>query len=63
MKYYAVIDTNVLVSAMLNVHSNPGLFTVESLQGTVVPVLSDEILELLRRNLVQYASVKQRFAP
>ncbi len=28
MKYYAVIDTNVLVSAMLKWHSVPGSVTV-----------------------------------
>ena len=33
MKYYAVLDTNVLVSAMLKAGSVPGLVTTEALIG------------------------------
>lgn len=44
MKIYAVIDTNVLVSAMLSSESIPGYLTERALTGNVVPVLSEEIL-------------------
>lgn len=53
MKYYAVIDTNVLVSALLRWDSNPGIVMAESLTGKIVPLLNEEILaeyrEVLRR--------------
>ena len=45
MKYYAVIDTNVLVSAMLKWQSVPGSILEFSLEGIVVPVLNEEIVE------------------
>ena len=45
MTYYAVIDTNVLVSAMLKWQSVPGSILEFSLEGIVVPVLSEEIVE------------------
>lgn len=44
MKYYAVIDTNVLVSAMLKTGSVPGQVAAEALYGDIIPVLNDEIL-------------------
>ncbi len=44
MKYYAVLDTNVLVSAMLKAGSVPGLVTTEALIGDIIPVLNDEII-------------------
>lgn len=44
MKYYAVIDTNVLVSAMLRTGSVPGQVAAEALYGDIIPVLNDEIL-------------------
>ena len=43
MKYYAVIDTNVLVSAMLKVHSVPGSILEFAFEGLIIPVLNDEI--------------------
>ena len=50
---YAVIDTNVLVSAMLKSGSNPGIVIAECLSGNITPVLNEEILseynEVLRR--------------
>ena len=53
MRYYAVLDTNVLVSAMLKTGSVPGLVTAEAMNGDIIPVLNDEILaeyeEVLRR--------------
>lgn len=44
MKYYAVIDTNVLVSAMLRWESVPGSVTEETLTGRIIPLLNDEII-------------------
>ena len=45
MKYYAVLDTNVLVSAMLNIQSVPGLIFTEALIGDIIPILHTEIIE------------------
>lgn len=44
MKFYAVIDTNVIVSAALKNNSVPWLVVDEALYGDVIPVVSDEIL-------------------
>jgi len=44
MKYYAVLDTNVLVSAMLKNGSVPGQVAAEALNGDIIPVLNDEII-------------------
>ena len=49
MKRYAVIDTNVLVSAMLKWTSVPGNILEFAFSGTIIPVLNDEIVaEVLR---------------
>ena len=45
MMYYAVIDTNVLVSAMLKPESVPGLIVAEALTGRIIPLLHDDIIE------------------
>ena len=44
MTYYAVIDTNVLVSAMLKADSIPGAVVKEVLAGRIIPLISDEII-------------------
>lgn len=44
MKYYAVIDTNVLVSAMLKWQSVPGSIMEFALDGIIVPVFNNEIV-------------------
>ncbi len=44
MKYYAVLDTNVIVSAMLKKGSVPNQVMVEALCGDIIPILSDEII-------------------
>ncbi len=53
MKYLAVIDTNVVVSAFLNRNSAPGLILEEALKGRIIPVLHDGFLseynDVLRR--------------
>ena len=43
MKYYAVIDTNVLVSAVLKHHSVPGGIIDLAFDGPIIPVLNDAI--------------------
>ena len=45
MIYYAVIDTNVIVSAMLNPDSIPGTVVKYALAGLIVPFLNDEIIK------------------
>jgi putative PIN family toxin of toxin-antitoxin system len=44
MNYYAVIDTNVLVSALLKNGSVPSLVMAEALKGDITPVLNNEII-------------------
>ena len=57
MKIYVVIDTNVLVSAMLAVH--PDSATVRVLNGDIVPMFNAEIVaeyrEVLRRPRFRFA--------
>jgi putative PIN family toxin of toxin-antitoxin system len=48
MKHYAVIDTNVLVSAFLKWDSVPGFVLQAVFDGRIVPVLNEEILEEYR---------------
>ena len=53
-KYYAVIDTNVLVSGMLKNDSVPGQLIDMILLGRIVPLLNEEIIseyeDVLTRN-------------
>ena len=51
MKYYAVIDTNVIVSALLKWNSVPGVVLQALFNGFVVPVYNDEILNEYRNVL------------
>lgn len=44
MKYYAVIDTNVLVSAMLKWQSIPGSVMECVLNGIIIPILDNDIV-------------------
>lgn len=44
MMYYAVIDTNVLISAMLKNNSVPGAVVAEALRGDIIPLINDEII-------------------
>lgn len=44
MRYYVVIDTNVLVSAMLKWDSVPGCVLEHSLVGDIIPLLNEQIL-------------------
>ena len=53
MKYYAVIDTNVVVSAMLRWDSVPGQVLEQAFVGDVIPLLNGQVIkeymEVLRR--------------
>jgi len=45
MRYYAVIDTNVLVSAMLKWDSVPGNVLELAFSGTIIPLLNADIIK------------------
>lgn len=53
MRYYAVIDTNVLVSAMLKWRSVPGSIMEFAINGVIVPVLNREIVDEYRNVLLR----------
>ena len=53
MRYYAVIDTNVIVSSMLKHESIPGEILDLVLSKTIVPLLNQEIID-------EYANVLKR---
>lgn len=54
MKYYVVIDTNVIVSAFLKEGSIPDQIVSLALNGPIIPLVNDEIIseytEVLTRN-------------
>ena len=51
VKYYAVIDTNVLVSAMLKWNSVPGNVMELAFDGPIIPVYNSDILNEYREVL------------
>lgn len=53
MRYYAVIDTNVIVSAMLKWNSVPGNILELAIEGPIIPVLNEKILEEYREVLLR----------
>ncbi len=53
MKRYAVIDTNVLVSAMLKWTSVPGSIIEFTFSGVIIPVLNEKIVEEYREVLMR----------
>lgn len=53
MKYYAVIDTNVLVSAMLKWKSIPGSVMELAFDGPIVPIWNEQIVEEYRNVLAR----------
>jgi putative PIN family toxin of toxin-antitoxin system len=61
MTYYAVIDTNVLVSALLSSHDDAATVLVvgKVFSGEVIPLFSDEIIqeynEVLRRKKFHFS--------
>ena len=54
MKYYVVIDTNVIVSSFLQLGSIPNQVVNQALEGILIPLLSEDILieykDVLTRN-------------
>ena len=50
---YAAIDTNVLVSALLNFRSNPGQVLLSVFNGETVPLINEEILAEYREVLAR----------
>ena len=54
MKYYAVIDTNVIVSSFLKEGSIPDQVVTLALNGPIIPLVNDDIIfeytEVLTRN-------------
>lgn len=62
MKYYAVIDTNVLVSSLLSKSSNPGVILSLVERGTIIPLFNEDILneyeEVLSRNKFPFTEKK-----
>lgn len=56
MKYYAVIDTNILVSVLMSTHKGTAIDTIWNyvLKGTIIPMINDDILleysEVLHRD-------------
>ena len=44
MRYFAVLDTNVLVSALLNKSSVPAMILDEAADGSIAPLYDDDIL-------------------
>lgn len=53
MKYYAVIDTNVLVSAMIKWRSVPGSVLELAFNGLIIPVLNTDIVAEYRTVLAR----------
>ena len=51
MKYYAVIDTNVLVSAMLKWNSIPGNVMESVFSGTIIPLVNERVVQEYREVL------------
>lgn len=43
-KYFAVIDTNIIISAMLKADSVPSTVVNKALHGNITPILNDKIL-------------------
>lgn len=44
MKFYVVIDTNVLVSALLKSESNPGIIYKLVIDGIIIPLINEKII-------------------
>ena len=53
MTYYIIIDTNVIISAMLKKNTPPSEILKEVFSGNVIPVVNDEILQEYREVLLR----------
>ena len=56
MRIYAVLDTNVLISAMLKWSSVPGNVLEFALRGVITPVLNEQIVNEYREVLMREKS-------
>ena len=60
MNIFAVIDTNVLVSALIKKESNPGKIVQNTLAGIIKPIYSKEIIaeykEVLHRKKFKFSN-------
>ena len=67
MKYYVVLDTNVVVSALFNISSVPGIILQEALAGRVIPLLHEDILDeyndVLHRGIFLEAATIEDYVP
>ena len=64
MKYYVVLDTNVVVSALFNISSVPGMILQEALAGRVIPLLHEDILTgLIKRGIFLDAATIEDYVP
>lgn len=64
MKYFAVLDTNVLVSALLVKNSVPSKILDEAINGCIIPLFSNEIIteyeDVLRRKKFPFTEQQVR---
>ena len=56
MNYYAVLDTNVLVSAMLHNTSVPGTVAAEALNGRIIPLYPHYLEHLMFKGSRQFGT-------
>ena len=63
MNYLVVIDTNVLISALLSKHSDAATVQVLNavFDGTIIPVFNDEILAIMYFTVQSLSSRMQTF--
>ena len=64
MRFFAVLDTNVLVSALLNGSSVPARVLDEAMDGRIIPLWNEDILEeyedVLHRTKFPFADAEVR---
>lgn len=64
MKYFAVLDTNVLVSALLVQNSVPGKILDEAINGRIIPLFNNEVIveyeDVLRRKKFSFTEQQVR---
>ena len=62
MKYYVVLDTNVIVSATIKIDSNPGLILRLVDDGIIIPLINEEIIaEYIIKTLAIYQVIDNSF--
>ena len=53
IKYYAVIDTNVIVSSFIKSNSVPDAIVKMALNGPIKPLVNDEILSKYTESIIK----------